>query len=890
MIKINIETKLPEVLKLQNTNRFLIEGWIFGPSRIKNLYVSISNTCHEAEDIEIFRPDVARIYFHDRKSLFSLFSGFSVPVIMNPVSEYQERDVILKAEFRNGQTFTHHISTLKLGPWISLKKEFILPQNVNADELLVICMATYNPKKSRFVRQIDSIIKQDYKNWICIVCDDASDDTRKKEMHEVLAGDPRFFFIENFENVGFYKNFERCLQMVPSQSKYVALSDQDDYWYPNKLSECLAKLVGKTQLIYCDMKIVHENGYVLSDTYWKNRKNYYKSDNLDLLAIANTVTGAASVFRASLLDIILPFPPRYGNVFHDQWIAIIAAASGGIDYVNKALYDYIQSSENVIGHCDFGQPSVKEFLRIDGLLTSYRQRNLPITERIILSIYQFSILFKDFYVFKHINGKHIYTIIGTASIRHINTRFISRIRRPLSIFGLLKMRVKIVWQKETTNNIELTLLSSRIINSIYLFCIPILSRILINRKSKQEKKLVGYVNQIDYGIIDFRRKFSGRNFEIVKKKQQINFLISRLDPANFFGGYLAMFNFAKKFSEIGYSVRILLTDQKEIIESDLEKVRNHDVNLRDFLTNAEFMTCYSSEQIIPISREDIFVATSWWTAHIAHEAVLKTKYSKFIYLAQDYEPVFYEHGAHRVLAEQSYRFDYFPFYSTDILQRYFIESGILDKKNVGIYFKNPVLNFDLNKNIDLYKNRGKKKLLFYARPQPHNARNLYPIGCLAIDKAREMGYFHDDEWEVIAIGGDIGVQLLPSGIKINHIGKFDMQKYRSLLPQHDMGLALMDSPHPSLLPIEMASAGLLVVTNTYGIKDQRYFSSISKNIMALPPDYESLAHGLIESSKNVDDIAKRIEGSKVNWPHEWDEALPLSTIEKAIEVVVKMNK
>ena len=67
---------------------------------------------------------------------------------------------------------------------------------------------------------------------------------------------------------------------------------------------------------------------------WENRKNYYKSKDLDLLTIANTVTGAASVFRASMLEKTLPFPPRYGNVFHDQWIAIIAAASGGIEYVD----------------------------------------------------------------------------------------------------------------------------------------------------------------------------------------------------------------------------------------------------------------------------------------------------------------------------------------------------------------------------------------------------------------------------------------------------------------------------------------------------------------------------------------------------------------------------
>jgi len=897
MIKFNIEVNLPDLVRLRNTNRYLVEGWIFGPSRIKKLYISIDNEYSPAEYIEIFRPDIANQYFHDSKNIYSMFSGFSIPIIVEPVSKYEEQNVILNAEFKDGQTFTYQLCTLKLEPWEKKGDEFALPTNVTDNNLLVICMATYNPEKLRFKRQIESIIQQDYSNWICIVCDDCSDDTRKIYMRDILAQDSRFFFVENSENVGFYRNFERCLELVSSQAEYIALSDQDDYWYPNKLSECLNKLTGDTQLVYCDMKIVHEDGKVLAETYWKNRKNYYKSKDIDLLAIANTVTGAASVFRASLLDKILPFPPRYGEVFHDRWIAVIAAASGGIEYVDTALYDYIQSDENVIGHFDFGRISMKDFFGIDSILGSYKHyKTMPFLNRIKILIFNMLLVAKELYEFNHIRGKHIATVIETASVREIDARYISIIRRPLSIIGLLKMHAKISKRKETTKNIELSLLFSRMINFVYTLSIPIFSRIMLRRirgkknvsanKPENLKNLFGFDN-VDLSIVEFKRKFSGRKFKIVEKKQQVNIFLSMLDPANFFGGYIGMFNFAKKFYEIGYSIRIILTDQKEIIESDLEKMKNHDQELKDFLTKTEYITSFSSEQVIPISKDDIFVATSWWTAHIAKEAVLETNYSKFIYLSQDYEPVFYEHGSYRAISDQSYRLNYFPFFSTDILQRYFIESGIVKEEDAGVYFRNPVLNFDLTNN-DNFKNKdiGKKKLLFYARPQPHASRNLYQMGCLAIDKAREMGHFQDDEWEIIGIGGDIGDQILPSGIKIKHIGKFSIQKYKELLAQHDLGLALMDSPHPSLLPIEMASAGLLVVTNTYGIKNQEYFTNISKNIKAVSPYYESLADALIELSEDVNDIARRIGGSKVNWPHDWNEALPMAAIEKAIEAVV----
>ena len=47
---------------------------------------------------------------------------------------------------------------------------------------------------------------------------------------------PRFRLIENDQRVGFYHNFERALNNVPDECSFVALSDQDDFWYANKLT------------------------------------------------------------------------------------------------------------------------------------------------------------------------------------------------------------------------------------------------------------------------------------------------------------------------------------------------------------------------------------------------------------------------------------------------------------------------------------------------------------------------------------------------------------------------------------------------------------------------------------------------------------------------------
>ena len=59
--------------------------------------------------------------------------------------------------------------------------------------------------------------------------------------------------------MGFYRNFERALGMVPAEAELIALSDQDDRWYPDKLSSLRAAL-GGSRLAYSDARLVDREG------------------------------------------------------------------------------------------------------------------------------------------------------------------------------------------------------------------------------------------------------------------------------------------------------------------------------------------------------------------------------------------------------------------------------------------------------------------------------------------------------------------------------------------------------------------------------------------------------------------------------------------------------
>lgn len=213
--------------------------------------------------------------------------------------------------------------------------------------LVAICMATFEPEPRLLEGQIGSIREQTHENWVCLVSDDGSSAERLAHLRALTAADERFTLSVGERRLGFYANFERALGMAPPEAGFVALADQDDRWYPEKLATLLAG-IGEAELVYSDMRIVDEGGAVVSETFWRRRRNNYT--DLASLLLANTVTGAASLLRRGLLDLVLPFPEPVGDPFHDQWIAAIALAVGEIAYVDRPLYDYVQHGGAARGH------------------------------------------------------------------------------------------------------------------------------------------------------------------------------------------------------------------------------------------------------------------------------------------------------------------------------------------------------------------------------------------------------------------------------------------------------------------------------------------------------------------------------------------------------------
>jgi hypothetical protein len=293
-----------------------------------------------------------------------------------------------------------------------------------------------------------------------------------------------------------------------------------------------------------------------------------------------------------------------------------------------------------------------------------------------------------------------------------------------------------------------------------------------------------------------------------------------------------------------------------------------------------------------VSRDDGFVATTWWTAHIAHRAVTTLGRRRFLYLIQEYEPFTFPMGSHAALADASYRFPHAALFSTELLRDFF------RGRRLGVYaageeagdrwsaaFQNAITAVDPPAAAEL-AGRSPRRLLFYARPEPHAARNMFELGALALARALERGAFADG-WTLDGIGTVNGARRLElgGGAALRLLPRSGQDDYARTLREHDVGLALMHTPHPSLVPIEMASAGMLTVTNTFENKTADALAAISPNLIAAEPTIEGVASALCAASAAAGDAERRAQGSRVSWSRDWDETFGEQLMDRVVALL-----
>jgi glycosyltransferase involved in cell wall biosynthesis len=302
-------------------------------------------------------PEEAGSADEDRDSprdpeLRSYRSGFWATIPIGPYARAGNAELSVEARLADGTRACTSLGKIPIVGRTGTPPCRAVPESTQKP-LIAICMATYNPNIELFRAQVESIRAQTDRSWICLISDDCSEPDRFDAIANAVAGDERFVLSRADQHLSFYRNFERALQMAPQDAEFIALCDQDDRWYRDKLV-ALRRAIGPAELAYSDLRRVEASGRVRAETSWEGRRN--NNTNLASLLISNTITGAACLFHRRVIDFALPFPDGPGWDFHDHWLALMAMALGDVAYVDRPLYDYVQHPGAVLGRVAGDQP------------------------------------------------------------------------------------------------------------------------------------------------------------------------------------------------------------------------------------------------------------------------------------------------------------------------------------------------------------------------------------------------------------------------------------------------------------------------------------------------------------------------------------------------------
>ena len=227
--------------------------------------------------------------------------------------------------------------------------------------MISIAMCTYNGSK-HIREQLASIIGQSRQPDEIIICDDGSSDDTVKLARETLANWPgRSEVVENEVNLGFSRNFQKAIGLC--QGEIIFLCDQDDIWNRDKIAIMTNALQEHPQALLAvhDSILVDEDRNFIEKSFWGYFSPEFDSAEFDRhdysrIFMGNVIQGCACAFRKVLFRQALPFPEA---ACHDEWLALVAIAKGGLLLVQEPLVEYRQGN-NQIGAL---RPSIVQRMR-----------------------------------------------------------------------------------------------------------------------------------------------------------------------------------------------------------------------------------------------------------------------------------------------------------------------------------------------------------------------------------------------------------------------------------------------------------------------------------------------------------------------------------------------
>ena len=353
-------------------------------------------------------------------------------------------------------------------------------------------------------------------------------------------------------------------------------------------------------------------------------------------------------------------------------------------------------------------------------------------------------------------------------------------------------------------------------------------------------------------------------------------LLQAFEPGEFFAGIkTAVLAAASLAAEVGRDLRVVVVAPARSSTHDEARAALvglvEDAGLREVAAGLRLSTPAAPDRD-GHTHQDVWVATFWTTAWALKTLVREGLVSadRVVYLIQDFEPGFYPWGPQYAQAFSTYDAGFRPLVNSASLARYV---GDLSPTTPEAVFAPALDPAPLHAAAERWRpaDGDVVRVLFYARPG--KPRNMYAAGVEALRSWAER--LPEGVEGVVRFAGEtVGEEVdLGPRARVELLGKLSYAGYFDLLADTDVGLALMLSPHPGHLALELPLAGIPTVTNDFA----GYRAPWVGGLTLSGTDPVAIADTLLE-------VTEAARGLREHVPHEL--ALDLgTTLEEAVAAV-----
>ena len=335
-----------------------------------------------------------------------------------------------------------------------------------------------------------------------------------------------------------------------------------------------------------------------------------------------------------------------------------------------------------------------------------------------------------------------------------------------------------------------------------------------------------------------------------KKKLKIGWVLSPL--SNGAGGQNTIARFARYLSEAGHDVTFYIYENSQA--QSLSEAR--EIMQKSFKLNIPVKKLKNYEE------SDALIATGWETTYPTFNT--ETDAHKF-YFVQDFEPYFYGVGSQYVLAENTYKMNF-----------YGITAGPWLTKKVSEYGMRSDY-FEFGADLDIYrpkqKVQKKKKICFYARPVTE--RRAFEVGVMALDLFKQK----HPEYEIEFMGWDVSNFKLP--FKFENRGIITHAELAELYHE-SVACLVLSLTNVSLLPLELIAAGCVPVMNE-GENNRMVLHGKDQYVDYAPTNPIELAEALCKAveRENIDEYADMAANSvnSLSWDNSYKKVEEIITRE-----------